>query len=298
MLDISRPSTATQGESLATWALWALMTAVVVVTYSRVDPDVTYHVSRDGFGGGLSRALTLVNFPIALVAIALLLIAMAILPSVAWWAAAPAIALCATIPWFVDQDDLDARWVNAIPALGVSIALVLTFAAAHRAGRALAPRRPWDGWRIGIAACVAVVSLPWIAAELGVHLPGDVFMGEELGREQDGTSIAAVHLGHHHGTDGALLVLTALLLSRVAIERRALRIATFAYLGLMVAYGGVNFAQDAWNEQIVKRGWTDDGIPSALLPGVKPIWGVVLALAALATIVLLREDKRPSYSAP
>ena len=35
-------------------------------------------------------------------------------------------------------------------------------------------------------------------------------MGEELGREDDGTLLAAVHLGHHHGTDGALLVLTAL----------------------------------------------------------------------------------------
>ena len=123
-------------------------------------------------------------------------------------------------------------------------------------------------------------------------------MGEELGREKDGTLIAAVHLGHHHGTDGAVLVLTVLLLSRVAIEKGALRIATFAYLGLMFAYGGVNFAQDAWNEQIVKRGWTDEGIPSALLPGVKPIWAVVIGLAVIATIVLLQEDKRTSYSAP
>lgn len=287
-----------QGEALSTWGTWAVVTVVVLVTYSWVDPAETYHVSRDGLAGGLSRGLTLVNFPIALVAIALVLIAMTVLPAVAWWAASPALALCATIPWFVDQDDLDARWVNAIPALGVAIALVLTAAAARRAGTSFAPRRRWDGWRLGIAACVAVVSLPWIAAELGFHLPGDVFMGEELGRERDGTSIAAVHLGHHHGTDGAVLLLTALLLSRVAIERRALRIAAFAYLGLMLAYGGVNFAQDAWNEQIVKRGWTDEGIPSALLPGVKPIWAVVLGLAALATIVLLREEKRTSYSAP
>ncbi len=270
----------------------------MLVSYSWVAPAATYHVSRDGLDGGLSRALTLVNFPIALVAIALVLIAMAVLPAVAWWAAAPAIVLCATIPWFVDQDDLDARWVNAIPALGVALALALTVAAARRAGASLAPRRPWDGWRVGIAACVAIVSLPWIAAELGFHFPGDFFMGEELGREKDGTLIAAVHLGHHHGTDGALLVLTALLLSRVAIERGVLRIAAFAYLGLMLAYGGVNFAQDAWNEQIVKRGWTDDGIPSALLPGVKPIWAVVLGLAVIATIVLLRERKLPSYSAP
>ena len=274
------------------------MTAGVAATYSWVAPTETYHVSHDGLAGGLSRALTVVNFPIALVAIALVLIAMAVLPAVAWWAAVPAIALCATIPWFVDQDDLDARLVNAIPALGVAIALVLTVAAARRASVSFAPRRPWDGWRIGIAACVVIVSLPWIAAELGFHFPGDVFMGEELGRETDGTLIAAVHLGHHHGTDGALLVLTALLLSRVAIERGMLRIAAFAYLGVMLAYGGVNFAQDAWNEQIVKRGWTDSGIPSALLPGVKPIWAVVLGLAVIATIVLLRENKRTSYSAP
>jgi hypothetical protein len=141
------------------------------------------------------------------------------------------------------------------------------------------------------AAVVVLVSLPWIAAELGFHFPGDVFMGEELGAENDGSTIAAVHLGHHHGTDGALLVLTALLLSRVAVERRRFRIATFAYLATMLAYGGVNFVQDAWNEQVVKRGWTDTGIPSALLPGVKPIWGVVILLAAAATLVLLREEK-------
>ena len=267
------------------------MAAVVLVTYSWVDPVETYHVSHDGLAGGLSRALTFVNFPFALVAIAVTLIAVAALPAAAWWAAAPAIGLCATIPWFVDQDDLDARWVNAIPALGVLVALGLTVAAARRAGAALAPRRPWDRGRVVFTAVVALVSLPWIAAELGFHFPGDVFMGEELGAENDGSTIAAVHLGHHHGTDGALLVLTALLLSRVAIERRGFRIATFAYLGTMLAYGGVNFVQDAWNEQVVKRGWTDAGIPSALLPGVKPIWGVVILLAVAATLVLLREEK-------
>ena len=272
------------------------MTAVVAATYSWVAPTETYHVSRDGLAGGLSRALTVVNFPIALVAIALVLIAMAVLPAVAWWAAVPAIALCATIPWFVDQDDLDARLVNAIPALGVAIALVLTVAAARRASVSFAPRRPWDGWRIGIAACVVIVSLPWIAAELGFHFPGDVFMSEELGRERDGTLIAAVHLGHHHGTDGALLVLTALLLSRVAVERAALRMAVFAYLGLMLAYGGVNFAQDAWNEQIVKRGWTEHGIPSVILPAADPVWLLVVGLAIVSTFVLRREDKGTSYS--
>jgi hypothetical protein len=287
-----------QGEALATWAVWGAMTLAVVSTYARIDPAETYHVSHEGIAGGLSRSLTLVNFPIALVAIALILVAVAALPRAAWWAAAPAIALCATIPWFVDQDDLDARWVNAIPALGVFIAAGMTFIAARRAGTSFAWRRPWDGWRVATAALVVVLSLPWAAAELGFHFPGDVFMGEELGRESDGSMIAGVHLGHHHGTDGALLVLTALLLSRVRVERRGLRIGLHAYLGTMLAYGGVNFAQDFWNEQIVKRGWTDTGIPSALLPGARPIWLVVSLLAVVATFVLLREDKGPSYSAP
>ena len=67
-------------------------------------------MSRDGLAGGLSRALTLVNFPIALVAVALVLVAVAALPRSAWWAAAPAIGLCVTIPWFNDQANLDAHW--------------------------------------------------------------------------------------------------------------------------------------------------------------------------------------------
>jgi hypothetical protein len=286
-----------QGEAIASWALWGAMTLVVVATYGWVPPEETYHVSRDGLAGGLSRALVLVNFPIALVGIAAALLAMAVLPARAWLLAGPAIALCATIPWFVDQGDLDARWVNAIPALGVALALGLTVAATRRAGAALAPRRPLDGWRIAIAAVVALVSLPWITAELGFHFPGDLFMGEEVAPDTDGTPIAAVHLGHHHGTDGALLVLTALLLSRVHIDARRLRLVYFGAVGVMLAYGAVNLVQDTWTEQVVKRGWTDTTIPSAIVPGPRPIWAVVLALGALCAVALLRERKRTSYSA-
>jgi hypothetical protein len=286
-----------QGEALLAWALSGLLLAVVVATYGRLAPEETYHVSRDGLAGGLSRGLTLVNFPIALAAVALALVATAVLARPAWLVAAPAIALCATVPLFVDQDDLDARWVNAIPALGVALALALTVAATRRAGAALAPRRPLDGRRIGIAALVALVSLPWLTAELGLHFPGDRFMGEEPGLEADGTTLAAVHLGHHHGTDGALLVLTALLLSRVRVASPRLRLVLAGYLGLMLAYGAVNLAQDAWNEQVVKRGWTDEGIPSALLPGVTPVWAVVLGLGCVGALAFLREAGRTSYSA-
>jgi len=273
-------------------------TAVVLVTYSWVDPADTYHVSRDGLTGGLSRALTIVNFPVALVAVALVLIALASLPRRAWWVAAPAIALCATMPWFVDQDDLDARWVNAVPALGVTLAIGLTLAATRRAGTSFAPLRPRDRWRVALAVVVGVISLPWLTAELGFHFPGDFFMGEEIRAESDGTTIAAVHLGHHHGTDGALLVLLALLLSRVGIVPGKLRVVTFAYLGTMLAYGAVNLVQDAWNEQLFKRGWTETSIPSAILPSLTPIWLVVVAAGVLATLALRREDTQASYSAP
>lgn len=287
-----------QGEALATWALWGLTTVMVLVTYSWVDPAETYHVSRHGIVGGLSRSVTLINFPIALIAIALLMVAVAALPRSAWWAGAPAIALCATIPWFVDQANLDAHWGNAIPALGVAIAAVLTGVATRRAGVAFAPRRPWDAARVAVSVVVLLLSLPWITANLGFNFPGDFFMGEEPGRDVDGMAITAVHLGHHHGLDGAILILSVLLLSRMSIPARGLRVATYFWLGAMFSYGAVNLAQDGWNEQFVKRGWVETGIPSALVPAAKPIWLVVIAFAVIAAYVLLREDKAASYSAP
>lgn len=286
------------GEALAAWGIWAAVVGVVLVTYSWVPPAETYHVSREGIAGGLSRALTVSNYPIGLVAVALTLIAMCVLPRRAWLVAAPAIALCATVPLFNDQADLDAHRENAIPAVGVLLALALTVAAARRAGAGLAPPRPWDRWRIALAILVGLVSLPWVTAELGFHFPGDFFMGEELGEEKDGTRIAAVHLGHHHGTDGALLVLSVLLLSRVGVSARRMRVAVFAVLGALLAYGGMNFVQDAWNEQVVKRGWTEHGIPSVILPAAEPIWLLVVGLAILSTVVLLREDKGTAYSDP
>jgi hypothetical protein len=280
-----------QGEALGAWAMWGAVTLAVLIAYSRLDATELYNVSHEGRAGGLSRAVVLLNFPIALVAIAAALLAVAALPRMAWLVAGPAIALSAVVPFAVDQDDLDVRWVNAIPAVGVVLALSLTVAAAHRAGASLAPRRAGDPLRLVAAALVLVFSLPWIAAELGFHLPGDVFLGEELYREEDGRLFAAVHLGHHHGGDGTFLVLTALLLSRARMRPGVLRTVFTSYLGAMFAYGAVNFVQDLWHEQVVKRGWTDVDIPSALLPGLRPIWLVIIVLAALATMVLMREDE-------
>jgi hypothetical protein len=205
-----------QGEAAATWALWAPLLVAIVVTYARLDPDELYNVSRDGLAGGLSRAVLEVNFPVSLVAIALVLVALDVLPDGAWWVGGPAIALCAVTAWpgVVDQDDLDARWINLVPALGVALALGLTVAAARRAGTSFAPRLALDTARISVAAVALLLSIPWLAADLGFYLPEGVFIMERPGLEPDGTTIAAVHLGHHHGLDGTLIVLSALLLSR------------------------------------------------------------------------------------
>lgn len=81
-----------QGEALVAWTIWGAMTLAVLVTYSRIDPAELYNVSHDELAGGLSRSVTLLSFPIALV-----LVAVAVLPRAAWWVAAPAIALCATV---------------------------------------------------------------------------------------------------------------------------------------------------------------------------------------------------------
>jgi len=279
-----------QGEALAAWALFAAVTLAVLVTYSRLDTSELYNVTHGGLAGGMSRAIVLLNFPVALVAIALTLLAVAALPRNAWFVAGPAIALSAGVAVTVDQNDLDVRWVNAIPALGVVLALALTATAARVAGTSVGPWRAGDRARVVVAAVVLVLALPWVAAELGFHLPGDVFFGEEPYPESDGRVIAAVHLGHHHGGDGALLVVTALLLSRVRMAPGVLRVIFTSYLGMMLAYGAVNFAQDLWREQVVKRGWTEVDLPSALVPGARPVWLVILVLAALATMLLLRED--------
>ena len=288
----------TQGEALAVWAMWTVVLGMIFVTYRRLPPDTRdatddlYHVSGNGLAGGLSRVLVELNFPMALVAVLVILVAMDALPRSSWALAAPAIALSAVVAWpgVVDQDDLDVRVVNVIPALGVAVALGLTLAAGRRAGWNVAGRLPLDPVRLGIAVVVLVLSIPWIAAELGVFLPDGVFIMRRVAPDTDGLPIAAVHLGHHHGFDGALVALSALLLSRPRLRRGTTARVTVAVTALALAYGIVNCVQDAWNEQLVKRGTLDWKIPGAILPSLSWIWLVILVLAALTALALRAES--------
>lgn len=273
-------------------AIWTALLAAMFVTYSRLAPEELYHVSRTGIAGGLSRVLVQINFPIALVAIAVVLASLDVLPvrRVLW--AVPAIALCAVTAWpgVVDDGDLDARWINVVPAIGVLIAVALAVEAV-RLGIDLSPPRPLDSGRFTLGSIAAIVSVPWMAASVGAFLPGTIFLMEEATGGSHAGEVA-VHLGHHHGFDGALIVITALLLSRMPIHRIGLGVVTRVYVSLLFGYGLVNFVQDAWNEQIVKRGWSDTTIPSALHPAIAPIWGVVLGAALVALLALHREERQ------
>ena len=241
-----------------------------VITYSRIRPEDLYHTSRGGLAGGLGRALVFLNYPTAIIAIAIVIL---VADRTRWtWPAVLAVALCAVIvvPGVVDQSDLDAKWINVVPAVGVLIAFVLTVRAGrHGWGD---PRGDWI--RIAVAVPLTILALPWIFAQLGFYIPGGIFLAH-----QQYHGAAVVHLGEHHGLEGLLLVVSALLLSReLPRMRRPTPLAV--YLSLMIAYGLGNMANDAWYEQLVKRGWLDWRIPSVMRPGLTWMWGLVIVAGA------------------
>jgi hypothetical protein len=267
-------------EALAVTALLGVAVVAVLVTYSRIEPDELYHVSDDGLAGGLGRTLVLVNYPIALIAIAVAAIAADRLHDRRADAVALlSIVLCGlvVVPGVVDQDDLDAKWVNALPALGVALATGLAVAALRAGGVGATGRAYGDGLRVGVAAGLLVLAVPWYFAEAGFYAP-DPFLADEV---PAGETIAAVHLGHHHGTDGVLFGLAALALSRTLGTHRRRRAEAFlsGYLALMLAYGCMLAIEDDFGEQVWKRGWTDWDIPSVLRPEPSIWWAGIVAAA-------------------
>ena len=95
----------------------------------------------------------------------------------------------------------------------------------------------------------------------------------------------AVHTGHHHGMDGTLLALTAILLSRtLGRVGPRLRGVLGAYLALMLVYGLGNVANDFWYEQLVKRGVTDWAIPNVIVPGLNIPWLVLVGASKVGTV--------------
>lgn len=277
------------------WTMFAVVLAAIVVTYSRLAPDQLYDVAGRGFvDGGLSRAIVYVNFPVGLAAMILLLALSDRLSRTQRIAALVAFVLWLPVfsPRVLSQTHLDARWPNAIPAVAVLLALVLTLKVP-----AVRPERVrGDGVRVATVVVLLLVALPWIAAELGfdfthVAILGQIFQTHEL-RHQPGTPGVhpAVHYGDHHGLEATLLMITVLLTSRMlgAVRGRKLH-ATFGFVvGLTLAYGVGNIANDFWTEQVVKRGWTTWQIPNVLEPRATWAWLVVLVGGAAMWLLLFR----------
>src|SRR3989440_820871 len=274
----------------ALWAMFGLVAGEIVITYSRVPPARLYAVSGSGIDAGFGRALVFLNFPVALAALPVIALAAERLrrARLAVAGAVVAAGLCSVVFWpgVVDAYDLDARPMNAVAAVGVALAVVLSFAAGlHRERVRLRPA----------AGALLVLAIPWLAADLGFHLDGVPVLGSIFLTGKVVGVRAAVHLGHHHGMDGVLLTLAALLLVPLArrIQAPALRLLVGLYLGLEIAYGLANTAQDGWLEQIAKRGWTSHVVPSVLRPALTPAWlGIALAAAAFAALILRRAPAR------
>jgi hypothetical protein len=285
------------GEMLVAWALYTIVAVEVLVTYARLPAEQLYNVSGSGLEGGAGRALVFLGYPTSLAVFAFLPIVVERLTHpLARLTALASLGLCLTIgiPGVLEESDLDAKPVNALAGIGVGLALLLTVVALVRGGLGMsAALGDWDWARAGLALVLLLASFPWLAAELGFHAGGPVFLSEQVRPEPGHPEIRAVHLGHHHGMDGVLLAWTALLLSRVPARMRlaGLRRALTAYLSLMLVYGLANALQDFWLEQLVKRGATELRLPSMLRPEATPAWAAVLAAAGLIYVAFSRVDK-------
>ncbi len=108
----------------------------------------------------------------------------------------------------------------------------------------------------------------------------------------EGATLAAVHLGHHHGLDGFLFVASSLVLGRVlrTLSRRRFSSAIRVYLAFMFGYGLANLVNDAWLEQVVKRGWSDYRIPSFLRPELSGAWLLLIAGVVVLWFAFFRAD--------
>jgi hypothetical protein len=278
------------------WVVWLLfgLTAVAVFeTYWRLPPSELWKTSNAGFVGGIGRAFVFLSFSAAVAAPAVLAVVVDRLEDRrAYVVGGVALVLCATvaIPGVQNEHDLDPRWANLPAVVGVALAVALTvWATREGRGEPVHTTRSGDRARLAVGAIALFFAAPYIAAELGFFLDGVpvlgwVFQTGAIKPEPGaGYAHAAVHHGHHHGLDGFLLGVSALLLSRLVggIRPRALAAATAFYLSLMLVYGFTNQAEDQWIEQVAKRGWTSWLIPNVLHPSLTAAWVAMVAVAVL-----------------
>jgi hypothetical protein len=284
-------------EAVVVLAVLGLVLLAVFTTYARLPGDELYRTTQNGLSGGAGKVLVFLNYPVALVALAVLAITVDRLrpraPRSVTVAAVLAAALClvVVVPGVVSPDHVDAKPINALPALGVLVVLALMVWSLRTDGAGVAEWRVrGDAVRVAMAALLLLWSLPWLFAELGFFAPWP-FLSDVV---PAGESDAAVHVGRHHGMDGALLALSALALSRPLAGLRSHRLAVVAggYLSVMLTYGVASTAQDGWLEQVVKRGWTDAELPNVTEPSPSLGWAVILLTAVLVYRFWFRPQPR------
>lgn len=285
----------------AGWLVLLVLLPPTIVTYARLPAGATYHFDATGLvGGGLSRTLTELNYPVAVGAIALALAAHGLLASRrSAIAAAVAVALCLVAFWpgVVSTSDLTARWTNLPAAAGCAVALGLCVAAVlEGGGRPGRGRAGWDRLRVAVGALAVVWALPWVWAALGLSISDTPILGDVFRASQPtpgAPALASVHLGLHEGLAGVQLMLVALLVSRLLPSlagRPRLRTALSLYLGLMLAYGTIVAANDGWNEQLVKRGTVGFQLPYLLVPSIGWGWACLLLAAVAIHLVWFRRE--------
>lgn len=292
-------------EIVALWALFLVVCVEVLVAYSRTKPNELIGVPRTGLLVAITDAIGFLAFPAGLVAIG---VAIAIGDRLsrggAWVGAAAAVALAVVVvlPGVAESEEvevtLNPQRVVAAAAVLALCGLTLRVVRRHRIG-CWGPRARGDAVRVALAAAIVFAALPWFAADLTLSLdrvPGlsQVFLTDAL-RTEPGRVGAnpAVHDGHHHGMDGALLALAAIALSRVirwlAGWRRT---ALTALVALLFTYGIANALEDFWLEQVVKRGASGYVFPKMLTPRLSLPFLLIL-LAATAAFVAIRATTPP-----
>jgi hypothetical protein len=288
-------------EALALWVILGVLCLLAWITYARLPARDFYNVRGTGVRAGASRMLVLLGWPISIIALALLVIAVdrlladdtlgrggrRLVATCAW----VSLGLCLTIAWpgVVNQDDLDAKPSNVLAAIGVGLALALTLWGLARRGAGRSPGRVvGDNAAVALVALLLIAGIPWLFAHVGVYV-GDVpvlrmiYMSKTIIPEAGHPHLHAVHLGNHEGLDGILIVATAFALSRQLGLMRPTRLRTVlaGYLAVALCYGLGVAIQDAWHEQVVKRGWLHTQFPNVIRPGVTPAWGGLVVCALL-----------------
>jgi hypothetical protein len=270
------------------WAVVAALLVAVLVTYARLDH--LYHVTESGVRGGLGRVVVELNYPVAIVALGVLGVVTPYLARSRRPVAALAAVLClvVVVPGVVKQSDLDVRWVNAVPALGVGLAAALSLSVVLSSER----HSRGDPLRVVFGVVLVLLATPWIAALLGFYLDGvpvlgSIFETGKLVSYHGDAAHHAVHHGVHHGLDGLVVAASALLLSRLPNR-------VSPYLALMLAYGVADIANDDWLEQIAERGWTSWTIPGSIQPALNWTW---LGVAVATTLIWLLWFRQPEREA-